>query len=427
MKKIDQLYKDFLHSSGISTDTRDDVKNKLFFSLSGENFNGNKFAQTAIDKGALLAVVDDPAFQTGSHIILVDNVLETLQQLALFHRKQINIPVIGITGTNGKTTTKELIASVLGSTYNTVATKGNLNNHIGVPLTLLQINNKTEIAVIEMGANHPGEISTLCSLALPTHGIITNIGKAHLEGFGNFEGVKQTKKELYDFLEKNKKHAFVNADDPLLGELSKNIDRITYGTNTGNVTGKIIKHAPFISVEVTLPHKSFTINSKLYGSYNFPNIMAAIAVGNHFSVSADNIRQSIEKYIPDNNRSQQITTKHNNLILDAYNANPVSMLNAIISFEKAHFKNSMLILGDMFELGDASKEEHQKIVDLLLEKGFKNVLLAGKAFYGTTHPFIAFETTEQAAEFIQQNPLSNKTILIKGSRGMHLETLVRYL
>jgi len=427
MKYIEQLYKTFLNSSGISTDTRDDVKNTLFFSLSGEKFNGNKFARTAIEKGALLAVIDDPVFQTDSRTILVDNVLETLQRLALHHRKQINIPVIGITGTNGKTTTKELIASVLGSTYNTVATKGNLNNHIGVPLTLLQINNKTEIAVIEMGANHPGEISTLCNLTLPTHGIITNIGKAHLEGFGNFEGVKQTKKELYDFLKKNKQHAFVNADDPLLVDLSNNIDRNTYGTATGDATGEIIKHKPFITLKVTLPDKSFTIASRLYGSYNFPNIMAAIAVGNYFSVSANNIRQSIEKYIPDNNRSQQIKTQHNKLILDAYNANPVSMLNAIISFEEAHFKNAMLILGDMFELGDASKEEHQKIVNLLLEKGFKNVLLAGRAFFRTNHPFIAFETTEQAADYLQENPLSNKTILIKGSRGMHLETLVKYL
>lgn len=427
MKKIEQLYKSFLNSSGITTDTRDDVKNKLFFSLSGEKFNGNKFAHTAIEKGALLAVIDDPAFQSGSRTILVDNVLETLQRLALHHRKQINIPVIGITGTNGKTTTKELIASVLSSTYNTVATKGNLNNHIGVPLTLLQINNKTEIAVIEMGANHPGEIKTLCNLTSPTHGLITNIGKAHLEGFGNFEGVKQTKKELYDFLEINRQHAFVNADDPLLVELSSNIDRITYGANTGDVTGKIIKQTPFVSVKVTLPNNSFIINSKLYGSYNFPNIMAAITVGNYFSVSANNIRQSIEKYIPDNNRSQQIKTEHNKLIMDAYNANPVSMSNAIISFKEAHFNNAMLILGDMFELGNASKEEHQKIVDLLLEKGFKNVLLAGSAFFRTNHPFKAFETTEQTAKYLQQNQLSDHTILIKGSRGMHLETLVQYL
>ena len=427
MKKIEQLYKAFLNSSGISTDTRSDVKNTLFFSLSGEKFNGNKFAHTAIEKGALLAVIDDPAFQTGSHTVLVDNVLETLQRLALHHRKQINIPVIGITGTNGKTTTKELIASILSSTYNTVATKGNLNNHIGVPLTLLQINKNTEIAVIEMGANHPGEIKTLCNLTLPTHGLITNIGKAHLEGFGNFEGVKQTKEELYDFLEKNKQHAFVNANDSLLVDLSNNIDRVTYGTNRADVTGKIIKHTPFVSVEVTLPNKSFTINSKLYGSYNFPNIMAAIAVGNYFSVSANDIRKSIEKYIPDNNRSQQIKTEHNKLILDAYNANPVSMSNAITSFKEAHFNNAMLILGDMFELGNASKEEHQKIVDLLVEKSFKNILLAGRAFYRTNHPFIAFETTEQIAKYLQQNPLSDNTILIKGSRGMHLETLVRYL
>jgi len=427
MNIIKTLYSAFIKSSGIATDSREEVKNSLFFALSGENFNGNRFAEAALNKGAALAVIDDPLYKKDERYFLVNNTLETLQQLALHHRKQFNIPVFGITGTNGKTTTKELVTAVLQTTFKTVATKGNLNNHIGVPLTLLGISSNTEIAVVEMGANHPGEIRFLCHLALPTHGIITNIGKAHLEGFGNFEGVKNTKKELFDFLEVNKGLAFVNADDPLLINLSEKLNRYTYGTSNSIVKGKIIKQQPHLKIEISTDKKNITVSSQLYGSYNFPNMMAAAAVGNYFNVPGTSIREALENYIPTNNRSQQIKTAHNHIILDAYNANPVSMANAINSFKEAKFENECLILGDMFELGSSSAEEHQKVASLLIQKGFRCVYLIGESFAKTTHPFTNFITTQEAGEFFTGNPLKGKTILLKGSRGMHLETLLELL
>jgi UDP-N-acetylmuramoyl-tripeptide--D-alanyl-D-alanine ligase len=427
METIKQLYQQFLASSGVCTDTRQEVKDKLFFALSGDNFNGNKFAEQAMAKGALAAVIDDPAYQKESNYILVDDVLHALQQLALHHRKQFNIPVIGITGTNGKTTTKELIATVLNSKYNIIATRGNLNNHIGVPLTLLRLTKEAEIAVIEMGANHTGEIATLTKLALPTLGIITNIGKAHLEGFGNFEGVKKTKRELYDFLKLNNGAAFVNYDDELLIALSQGMRVIGYGKNAGDVTGHIINQTPNLTLEVAIGKEKSNIKTRLYGSYNFANIMAAIAIGNFFSVPVAKIAESITNYSPENNRSQQLKTQHNKIILDAYNANPVSLSKAITSFWDAKFQNPLLIIGDMFELGKASGEEHQKIVDLLISKAFSEVILVGKDFFNTNHPFKAFETTELAADFLKHYAVTERHILIKGSRGMHLESLTKYL
>ncbi len=427
MNFIKTLYNVFLNASGIATDSRETVKNTIFFALSGENFNGNRFAETALTKGAILAVIDDPAYQKDERYFLVDNTLEILQQLALFHRKQFNIPVIGITGTNGKTTTKELTTAVLQTTFNTIATKGNLNNHIGVPLTLLRIHTNTEIAIVEMGANHPGEIDFLCNLALPTHGIITNIGKAHLEGFGNFEGVKKTKSELYNFLEQNDGTAFVNGDDTLLTDLSKKLNHYTYGTSKGDVKGEIRCHKPFLTINIDLGKKTISVASQLYGSYNFPNMLAAAAIGNYFKVPDYAIQSALENYLPANNRSQQVTTSHNHLILDAYNANPVSIANAINSFKEAGFENECLILGDMFELGMSAAEEHQKVVDLLLSNGFRYVFLVGEHFAKTTHPFTHFDTTQKAVEFFSLNPLKGKTILLKGSRGMHLETLIELL
>ena len=427
METIKQLYQQFLASSGVCTDTRQEVKDKLFFALSGDNFNGNKFAEQALAKGALAAVIDDAAYQKESNYILVDDVLHALQQLALHHRKQINIPVIGITGTNGKTTTKELIATVLNLKYNIIATRGNFNNHIGVPLTLLRITKETKIAVIEMGANHPGEIETLTKIALPTHGIITNIGKAHLEGFGSFESIKKTKRELYDFLKMNNGTAFVNYDDELLIALSQGMRVIGYGINAGDVTGHIINQTPNLTLEVTIGKEKSNIKTRLYGSYNFANIMAAIAIGNFFSVPVAKIAESIANYTPENNRSQQLKTQHNKIILDAYNANPVSLSKAIISFWDVKFHNPLLIIGDMFELGNASAEEHQIIVELLVSKAFNEVILVGKDFFVTNHPFKAFKTTELAAEYLKKNPVTEKHILIKGSRGMHLESLTKYL
>ncbi len=427
MKKIEQLYHNFLNSSGVTTDTREDVHNKVFFALSGENFDGNRFAAQAVQKDALLAVVDNPEVAENDRYFLVDNVLETLQQLALFHRKQFSIPVIGITGTNGKTTTKELITSVLSSKYNTIATQGNLNNHIGVPLTLMRLTKKTEIAIVEMGANHKHEIAFLANIALPTHGLITNVGKAHLEGFGDFEGVVKTKNELFEFIKSNKGTLFVNADDSLLMSLSKEINRFTYGNNKADISGMLTGHLPFIVADINTEDAAFTISSKLYGSYNLPNILAAVAAGTFFSVPAAKIKEAIENYEPKNNRSQQIKTANNTIILDAYNANPVSLSVAIKSFRDAGFANPLLIIGDMFELGKTAPEEHQKIVNLLVKSGFDDVILAGKTFFKTNHSFKAFVSTSEVIEYLKQNKIENRTILIKGSNGMHLNSLIKYL
>lgn len=421
---IAELYKIFTDSKGICIDSRKDVKDKIFFALPGENFNGNKFAGAAVKNGALAAVIDDKEYAKDDRFVLVENTLETLQELAVFHRKTFNIPFIGITGTNGKTTTKELVGGVLNSTYNTYYTKGNLNNHIGVPLTILNIKKDAEIAVIEMGANHPGEIEQLCKIAQPTHGLITNIGKAHLEGFGNFDGVKKTKKELYDYIKKNGELVFVNGDDKLLKELSKGIKKVEYCTGNCIVNGKILKSFPFLTVEINLGKEKIIVSSKLYGSYNLPNILAAAAVGYNFNVKPGNIKKTIESYTPGNNRSQVKVTENNKVIMDAYNANPVSMTKALESFSDAGFEHPCIILGDMFELGNASGEEHKKIVELLKNKGFECVILVGKEFFKVKNGYTAFQTTGETLEYLKKYPVTGKTILLKGSRGMQLETLM---
>jgi UDP-N-acetylmuramoyl-tripeptide--D-alanyl-D-alanine ligase len=427
MVSIQHIHKIFLDSKGVCTDSRKDVREKLFFALSGENFNGNIFAEQAVKNGAAAAVIDDPAFKKNDKFILVENTLDTLQKLARFHREQFNIPFIGITGTNGKTTTKELVAAVLASRFSIIATRGNYNNHIGVPLTLLSVRPDTEIAVIEMGANHRGEIKALCEIARPTHGIITNIGKAHLEGFGSFEGVVKTKSELYDFLKKNNGTAFVNAKDSLLTELSKDLRRVLYGSQEAVVSGSVTSRFPFLKVDIRAGKDHFEVATKLYGDYNLPNILAAVTAGHHFGVHADRIKSALESYVPANNRSQITQTKKNTVILDAYNANPVSLSKAIETFHDAGFKNPCLIIGDMFELGESSPDEHQKIVQLLEDKGFKCVFLAGKDFKKTKNNFITFESVEKAIEYFTKHPLENKTVLLKGSRGMHLEKLLPLL
>ena len=424
---ISEIYKHFLLSGGVSTDSRSNVSNKIFFALSGENFNGNKFAIDAEKKGALLCVIDDPSYLT-KNCILVPDVLVALQQLAKHHRNNNTATILAITGTNGKTTTKELISSVLGSTTDIISTKGNYNNHIGVPLTLLRIQPTTKIAVVEMGANHIGEIKELCEIAQPNLGIITNIGKAHLEGFGSFEGVITAKNELYNYINKNNGKIIVNSDDELLINLSKKMTTITYGSNNAYIMGKITAYKPLLKISWQINDLTYECQSQLYGKYNFSNIMAAITSGVYFGVPADKINYAIASYNPENNRSQKIITKNNSILLDAYNANPTSMKGAITSFVEYKFNNPYLLLGDMFELGKYSGEEHQAIVDILVNDKVKNVIIIGNEFSKTkNHPFISLSNTQDAFEFLSMNKICNANILVKGSRGMKLEKLLEVL
>lgn len=429
MEEMERLYSLFLKYPKICTDSRRDVKGTLFFALSGNNFNGNLFAKEALQKGAVAAVVDDPALagRNEPRYFFVPDVLDALQKLAHRHRKQFRIPVLAITGTNGKTTTKELISGVLETEKEIAYTRGNLNNHIGVPLTLLSLKQTTEIAVVEMGANHPGEIEALCRLALPTHGLITNIGKAHLEGFGSYEGVIKAKNELYDSIRKAGGTLFVNQADPLLMNLSEGMERITYGAAPAGISGTLEGSKPF--VKIYWKQGALGIQTRLYGDYNFPNVMAAIAVGNYFGISNLNIKKALEKYTPKNNRSQVIKTAGNTIILDAYNANPGSMPLAIATFSAQSFHNKILILGDMFELGKDAEKEHQKILELLEHKSFKQVILVGRDFFQAQNNrgYTTFKTTVEAAEYLRKQKLTGNTVLIKGSRGMQLETLVQYL
>lgn len=428
MKKIKELYNLFLESDGVSTDTRQDIGNTIFFALSGENFNGNKFALDAIKKGALISVVDDSDYCLSDQCFLVDNVLDTLQQLARYHRKQMDVTIVAITGSNGKTTTKELISIVLSKSINIISTLGNFNNHIGVPLTLLRIKEDTELAVVEMGANHIGEIESLCEIALPDVGIITNIGKAHLEGFGSYEGVITAKNELYNYIINHQGKIIVNADDDLLMELSAKANRLTYGVNNSDIEGEIVVTHPHLQIKWAFNQEIFHCHSNLYGKYNFYNILAAMAVGCYFNIEPEFVNRAIEEYIPKNNRSQQLRTKTNNIILDAYNANPYSMAEAIISFADCKFENPWLFIGDMFELGEYSLVEHQKIIELLIEKGFTNVCLLGNDFAKTTNNvFLKFSDTEAAVKYLTDNPVINCNILIKGSRGMKMEDLLKVL
>ncbi|MEX1381970.1 UDP-N-acetylmuramoyl-tripeptide--D-alanyl-D-alanine ligase [Lutibacter sp.] len=418
--KIEELYRLFIQNYLVDTDTRNIRKGSIFFALKGDNFNGNKFAKEALNNGASYAVIDEVEYNNQPKTILVNNVLETLQKLAQYHRKQLNIPIIALTGSNGKTTTKELINSVLSKKYKTAATIGNLNNHIGVPLTLLAIEPTTEIGIIEMGANHIKEIDFLCNIARPTFGLITNFGKAHLEGFGSFEGVIKGKSELYDFLRANKKIAFINSDDPIQIKQSQGIKTITFNNNKI----KYIEANPFVKVEF----QDITIQSKLIGKYNYNNIAAAIAIGNYFKVSINDIKNAIENYEPANNRSQIINKGSLKIILDAYNANPSSMKVALENFSELKDKHKIVILGDMFELGEDSFKEHQQIADFALSLNFKKLYLIGKAFSAIdaknalTYPnFEDFKTSNKILN------LKNTTLLIKGSRGMALERILNLL
>jgi UDP-N-acetylmuramoyl-tripeptide--D-alanyl-D-alanine ligase len=433
-----QLYSIFQQHPFICTDSRVCTQGALFFALKGDNFNANAFAFKALENGCAYAIIDEPEYATDERFIVVDNVLDSLQQLAKFHRKQLNTTILGITGTNGKTTTKELIASVLGVKYNILYTKGNLNNHIGVPLTLLQLKPEHEIAIIEMGANHPGEIKTLVEIACPDYGIITNVGKAHLEGFGSFEGVMNTKAELYDFIAANGKLIFINSENELLKKMAEKSglnnsgDRIEYclteNDSTASVTGKITNGSPFLNMQCSTEKGTvFDANTKLIGIYNAENILAAASIGNFFGLTNTEIKKGLEDYQPTNNRSQFIETLENKLVVDTYNANPTSMKAAIQNFALINAENKTLILGDMLELGNYSPVEHQSIVDLIKEMKFESVYLVGKEFKQTENNFKSFEALTEAINFLNLHPIKNNYILIKGSRGIQLEKVIGIL
>lgn len=426
---ISEIYSIYQKYPTISTDSRSIAPNSIFFALKGENFDANEFAKQALEQGAKFCIIDNPKYFIDHRTVLVENVLTTLQGLAQHHRKQLSIPFIGITGTNGKTTTKELISCVLSKKYNITFTKGNLNNHIGVPLTLLSIPTTTEIAIIEMGANHPKEIETLCGFAQPNFGLITNIGRAHLEGFGDFETVIKTKTELYNHIQTHHGTVFVNGDDPLLMELSASLHRTTYGSNSNcSFQGNLLEINPFVKVGFKTKDQYFTIQTKLIGKYNIDNILAAIAIGLYFNVEPQQIVTALEQYQPNNMRSQIQQTSRNQLIIDTYNANPSSMNAALDNF--SYFTgNKALILGDMLELGKWSKEEHQKIIDKIENQKINNVFLVGKTFceLANNPPFQTFENVGLLVQYFQTHTISDTIILIKGSRGIQLEQVILLL
>jgi UDP-N-acetylmuramoyl-tripeptide--D-alanyl-D-alanine ligase len=422
---IEQLYQLYIQHPSVETDSRKLKKGDIFFALKGPSFNGNAFAQKALEAGAAYAVVDEGAVAVNEKIILVDDVLTTLQALAKYHREQFNIPFIAITGSNGKTTTKELVHAVLATTYTTYTTEGNLNNHIGVPLTLLKIKKDAAMAVIEMGANHQQEIAGYCNYTKPTHGIITNAGKAHLEGFGGEEGVKKGKGELYDYLRKNNGTAFIMRDYDYLQQMSQGIQHIfTYGTSDADITGEAVKTgSSFLQVQFTKGlHES--IQSQLVGDYNLPNVLCAAAAGVYFKVPPDKIKIALENYAPSNSRSQLLQKNGNTIILDAYNANPSSMKAAIENFARMPADDKILMLGGMAELGNESIEEHKKIIGLINQYSWKEVALTGGDFMKIDHPYIRFENALEAANWFRQQGFQQATILIKGSRSMQMEKLI---
>ena len=424
---IEALYQTYLQYPSIQTDTRKIESGDLFFALKGANFDGNQFAKEAIDKGAAYAIIDDAAFSIAEKTILVQDSLQTLQLLAKHHRLQFTIPIIAITGSNGKTTTKELIHAVLATSFKTYTTEGNLNNHIGVPLTILKIKPDAEFAVIEMGANHLQEIASYCQIATPTHGLITNCGKAHLEGFGSEENVRKAKGELFDFLRHYNGGAFVMWDYEYLQELSKGIQTIyKYGTHDADIVGNVWKNDPFLEVNFT---KSFIgkIKTNLVGSYNLPNVLAAVAVGKYFKIEDGKIKEAIEAYLPSNSRSQLLQKGTNKIILDAYNANPSSMNFAIENFSAMEGENKTLVLGSMAELGEESLKEHQFILDKIKGHKWKNVLLVGGDFERLDHPFLRFSSATKAGEWLKQKNIKNSFVLIKGSRSTQMEKVLDYL
>jgi UDP-N-acetylmuramoyl-tripeptide--D-alanyl-D-alanine ligase len=426
---IEDLYAIYKKHPSVQTDTRKLKPGDIFFALKGGNFNGNSFARQAIEAGAAYAVIDEKEFEIPGRTFLTEDVLIALQQLARHHRGQFPaaIPFIAITGSNGKTTTKELIHAVLSSAYKTYTTEGNLNNHIGIPLTILKIKPDAEMAVIEMGANHLREIAGYCEYTQPTHGLITNAGKAHLEGFGGEEGVRKGKGELYDYLRSHNGTAFVMWDYDYLQQMSKGISGIIkYGTiPEAHVIGKALKSDPLLDVEITQGLDEKKIRTQLVGEYNLPNVLAAVTIGKFFKVPESKIKSAIEKYLPSNSRSQLLKKDSNHIILDAYNANPSSMKLAIENFARLKNDNKVLMLGSMAELGEKSLEEHKAILDIIKQFNWNHVVLVGGDFLKLTHPYLKFENAAQAKEWLQQQDFRNTHFLIKGSRSMQMEKVVQ--
>ena len=425
--QISEIHTIFLKCNSLVIDTRKIVQNSIFLAIKGDRFDANTFSQDAIELGASYVIIDNPSFYIDHRTILVLDSLKTLQELALYHRKFLNLPIVALTGSNGKTTTKELINAVLNKKYNTKATIGNLNNHIGVPLTLLSFTEETEIGIVEMGANHQKEIEFLCSLALPEYGYITNFGKAHLEGFGGVEGVIKGKSEMFEYILDQNKTAFVNLDDEIQVKKSVGLNKITFGINNldANLNIKKVVANPFVAIT----YEDVTIQSALIGLYNSNNINAAILIGKYFKIPNASIKTAIESYVPENNRSQMIQKNTNKIILDAYNANPSSMKAAIQNFAQLENPNKILFLGDMFELGDESSIEHKAIIYLLFEVNCTTYFI-GKDFYDNKiehSNFLFFENYDKIVPILKNSKIENANILIKGSRGMALERILELL
>lgn len=425
---IIDLYDLFIHNPQITTDSRNCPKGSIFFALKGDKFDGNQYAGKALASGCVYAVIDNPDYYIGERTILVDNVLKTLQQLAHHHRKVLGLPIIGITGTNGKTTTKELLAAVLSTKFNLLYTEGNFNNHIGVPLTLLRLTHDHEMAVIEMGASHPGDIKELVDIVHPNYGIITNVGRAHLEGFGSFEGVIRTKGKLYDYIRRSKGKIFIKKENEYLQSIAKGIEQITYGNgDDAFASGQVVSCDPFLVFNWKQQGKLHTVETHMIGSYNLDNVLAAVAVGRFFKIPAERISRAIAAYEPTNNRSQFKKTDNNELIIDAYNANPSSMKVALDNFITMPVQPKAIILGDMRELGPTSDELHAEVVEQIKKGQFDKVFLCGEHFSKVGKEFSPFATTEAMVEELRKQPLKGYHILIKGSHSMGLEKLADIL
>ncbi|HOZ79613.1 MAG TPA: UDP-N-acetylmuramoyl-tripeptide--D-alanyl-D-alanine ligase, partial [Ferruginibacter sp.] len=419
--QLPDLYDIYLQYPSVQTDTRKLKPGDIYFALKGPSYNGNQFARQALDAGAAYAVVDEPVNFSDERLIATEDVLQTLQQLAKYHREQFEIPFIAITGSNGKTTTKELVHEVLSSTFTTYTTKGNLNNHIGIPLTILSVGMDADMAVIEMGANHQKEIESYCVYTNPTHGIITNCGKAHLEGFGGIEGVRKGKGELYDHIRANNGTLFLMKDYDYLVEMSKGISNIiTYGTTGAMITGITDSSKEMLEVRMLSGTGIKKIQTQLVGEYNLPNVLVAVAVGKYFNVPDEKIKAALENYSPSNSRSQLVEIDGNKIILDAYNANPTSMKAAIENIAKMN-GDKVLMLGGMMEMGEESLKEHQALVDLINMYDWKEVVLVGGDFIKVNNPFTTFATSTEAGKWLKEKHFTNTTILVKGSRSMQME------
>lgn len=422
---IEELYGIYLAHPTVETDTRKIKKDSLFFALKGPNFNGNNYVKQAFDAGAAYCICDEQTAIDNTRIVYVNDVLDTLQKLAKYHRSQFNIPFIAITGSNGKTTTKELIHEVLSTTFKCYTTKGNLNNHIGIPITILSVKKDAEIAVIEMGANHQKEIEGYCLYTMPTHGLITNCGKAHLEGFGGVEGIKKGKGELYDYISKTEGTIFINNDYEYLQQMSVDINnKISYGTLDATCVGEAKQGGHFLEVEIKNGAEINIIKTQLAGNYNLPNVMSAVCIGKYFKVADENIKSALEAYTPTNSRSQIIQKETNTILLDAYNANPSSMKVAIENFAQMKGENKIVILGGMMELGEESLKEHASLIEMLSSYSWKQVVVAGKDFINLPAAFLKFNNASEIAAWYKEQQFTNATILIKGSRSMAMEKVL---